>query len=91
MNALRTFATADSEGNLTIRVPEEYRQKQVEVIVLPVENIVIPKDRYYFENLAKIQNPKDAEWKEARNKMASQAEKSGLTPELLDDILSNPE
>ncbi|HEV7349405.1 hypothetical protein [Telluribacter sp.] len=91
MNALRTFATADSEGKITIQVPDEYRQKQVEVIVLPVENVGIPKDRYYFENLAKLQNPKDAKWREARNKLAGQAEKSGLTPELLDDILNSPE
>lgn len=91
MNALRTFATTDSEGNLTIQVPNEYRGRQVEVIVLPVEDYGIPKDRYYFQNLAKLQNPNTLAWQNARNEMALQARNSGLTPEQLDDILNNPE
>jgi hypothetical protein len=91
MNALRTFATTDSEGNLTIQVPDEYRDRQVEVIILPVEDYGIAKDRYYFQNLAKLQNPNTLAWQNARNEMALQATNSGLTSELLDDILNNPE
>ncbi len=91
MNALRTFATTDSEGNLTIQVPNEYRGRQVEVIVLPVEDYGIPKDRYYFQNLAKLQTPNTLAWQNARNEMALQATNSGLTSEQLDDILNNPE
>lgn len=91
MNALRTFATADPDGKLTIQVPEEYRQKQVEVIVLPVADYGIPRDRYYFENLAKIQNSNNLELREAMDEMARQAAENGLTPEILDDILNERE
>ncbi len=93
MNAIRTFATPDSNGKLTIHVPMEYRDQEVEVIVLPVVDYGIPRDKYYFENLAKMQtrDKRNAEMREAMAEMARQAAENGLTPEILDDILNNPE
>ncbi len=91
MNAIRTFATPDSNGKLTIQVPDEYRDQQVEVIVLPVVDYGIPRDKYFFENLAKVQTmgKRNAEMREAMAEMAQQAAENGLTPGVLDDILDN--
>ncbi len=92
MNAIRTFATPDSNGKLTIQVPNEYRDQQVEVIVLPVVDYGTPRDKYFFENLAKMQtlDKRNAEMREAMAEMARQVAENGLTPEILDDILSSP-
>jgi hypothetical protein len=93
MNALRTFATPDANGMLTIQLPDEYRQQQLEVIDLPLSDFGIPKDKYYFENLAKIQQKaqKEAELTKSMSEMAQQATANGLTPEILADILNTPE
>ena len=93
MNALRTFATPDADGKLTIQVPEEYREQQLEVIVLPVGDYGIPRDKYFFENVAKIQTKSQrvADLKQTMQEMARQAAANGLTPEILADILAEPE
>lgn len=93
MNAIRTFATPDTEGKLTIQVPEAYRGQEVEVIILPIVDYDIPKDKYFFENLAKIntKDKRDAELNEAMNEMARQAAENGMTPEILTDILNDSE
>ncbi|WP_421828851.1 hypothetical protein [Larkinella sp.] len=36
MNAIRQILTPDSSGNVQIQVPIEFRQKAVEVIVMPI-------------------------------------------------------
>ncbi len=93
MNAIRTFATPDSDGKLTIQVPLEYRDQEVEVIVLPVADYGIPRDKYFFENLAKMQtrDKRNDEMRKAMAEMARQAAENGLTPEIFDDIFNNPE
>ena len=98
MNSVRTLATPSDDGTLTIQVPEEHRQQQVEVIILPVVDYGIPKDKYFFENLAKIQtmdkrdaDRTDARMREAMAETAQQAVQNGLTPKILDDILNDPE
>lgn len=82
MNAIRTFATPDSSGKLTIQVPEAYRDQEVEVIVLPVVDYGIPRDKYFFKNLAKMQtmDKRNAELRKTMAEMARQAAENGLTP-----------
>lgn len=92
MNALRTFATPSADGTLTIQVPEEYREQEVEVIILPIKDYGIPKDRFYLENVAKIQSQdqRNLDIKKSMAQMAREAAERGLTPDILDEILNNP-
>ncbi len=92
MNALRQFVTSTND-TLTIQLPQEYQQRRLEIIVLPMDDYGIPIDKNYAENVRKIEN-KEQNYKKlsmAMNDMAIEAQKNGLTEDILNDILNNVE
>ncbi|MBA4197297.1 MAG: hypothetical protein C0459_07045 [Chitinophaga sp.] len=50
MNAVRKIIEHHS-GSITVELPEEYNDKKVEVIVLPLEVEELPKKKYDFSDL----------------------------------------
>ena len=70
MNALRQFVTVTND-TLTIRLPREYQQRRLEIIVLPADSI----------------DDSDDELGNIMDKMSEKAEKNGLTPDILAKIL----
>ena len=94
MNAIRQIVTPDASGNLPIKVPVELRQRPVEVIILPTDEV----DNGWITVLTGP-NAVDNAWKVIRKSktdialqqsialLQQEAVQNGLTPELLDELL----
>ena len=94
MNAIRQIVTPDASGNLPIQVPVELRQRPVEVIILPTDEV----DNGWLAVLTGP-NAVDNAWKVIRKSksdvalqqsiavLRQEAAQNGLTPELLDELL----
>ena len=94
MNAIRQIVTPDASGNLPIQVPVELRQRPVEVIILPTDEV----DNGWLTVLTGP-NAVDNAWKVIRKSksdvalqqsiavLRQEAAQNGLTPELLDELL----
>lgn len=91
MNALRQYVTT-IDGNVTLKLPAEYARRRLEIIVLPADDALIPEDRFYLENLAKMEAKQENNKKltDIMDKISAEAVANGLTEEMLDDILNNP-
>lgn len=63
MDAIRQIVTPDASGNLPIQVPIELRQRPVEVIILPTDEV----DNGWLTVLTG-QNAVDNAWKVIRNR-----------------------
>lgn len=94
MNAIRQIVTSDSSGNLLIQVPDDLRQRPVEVIVLPVEtsesmNFPLLTGAYAAQNAVKI--IRKAQLDQALQQrivvLQEEAQQKGLTPAELDELL----
>ncbi|MDZ7898318.1 MAG: hypothetical protein U5N85_09900 [Arcicella sp.] len=89
MNALRQYATT-VDGNLILKLPAEYTRRRLEIIVLPADDLVIPEDKFYLENLSKIMvNQENSKrlW-ESIDALQTAAAANGLTEEILNEILN---
>ena len=91
MNALRQYVTT-IDGNVTLKLPAEYARRRLEIIVLPADDALITEDRFYLENLAKMEAKQENNKKltDIMGKISAEAVANGLTEEILDDILNNP-
>lgn len=91
MNALRQYVTT-IDGNVTLKLPPEYTRRRLEIIVLPADDTLISKDKFYLENLAKIEakQANDSKLTEIMDKIGTVATANGLTEEILNDMLNNP-
>jgi hypothetical protein len=72
MNALRQFVTVTDNASVQINLPPEYRQQRLEIIILPMDDM--------------SEATLDA-WGSVMDKMSATAQKNGLTPEILKDLL----
>ncbi len=95
MNAIRQIVTPDAAGNLTIQVPDELRQRPVEVIVLPVEEVndlALPvlTGPNAVANAWKIIRKAHSTnlLEQSISTLQQEATQNGLTPALLDELLS---
>ena len=59
---------------------------------LPADDTLISKDKFYLENLAKIEakQANDSKLTEIMNKIGTVATANGLTEEILNDMLNKP-
>ena len=100
MNAIRQIVIPQN-GRIWIDVPKEFFQKRVEVIVFPVdepdptdeEDLGLPPHLNTPENRQKVRE-KDSRYARLQavmDDMAAEAAANGLTEEILNDILNNPE
>lgn len=89
MNALRQYVTT-IDGNVILKLPAEYTRRRLEIIVLPADDLAIPEDKFYTENLSKIMAKQENANKlnEAIETLRLEAAANGLTEEILNDILN---
>ena len=97
MNAIRQIVSPQN-GRIWIDVPKEFAQKRVEVVFWPVEepdeeDLGLPPSLNTPENRQKVRE-KDiryARLQAAMDAMAAEAAANGLTEEILNEILNDPE
>ncbi len=100
MNALRQIVSPQN-GRLWIDLPKEFSQKRFEVIVLPVdepdsydeEDLGLPPHLNTAENRLKIRerDSRSTRLRQAMDTLAASAAANGLTEEILNDILNDPD
>ncbi len=97
MNALRQIVSPQN-GRIWIDLPKEFSQKRFEVIVLPVEepdeeDLGLPPHLNTSENRLKVREKevRSARLRQAMDAVAAEAAANGLTEEILNEILNDPD
>lgn len=96
MNALRQILTTSANGVLEIPLPKAYQKRQVEVIIIDLDDepeFSLPPALDTLENRIKVREKdiRSARLREAMDAVAAEAAANGLTEEILNDILNDPD
>ncbi len=96
MNALRQILTTPVTDVLEIQLPKAYQQRRVEVIVIDLDDepvFSLPPALDTAENRLRVRERRQRSeaLRLAMNAVAEEAEANGMTEDILNDILNDPD